>query len=95
MKSQLYKKTIEQRIPPALGNYKLSEIKPLNVQRFISDLQGPGQRKDGKGDYLSSASVKKIHAVIQSVFARAYKLKLISNNPAMQTVFKKSSSLKN
>lgn len=79
---EFYKKTIDQRLIPKLGNYKLAEIKPLNIQRLISDLQEPGQRKDGKGDFLSSASIRKIHAVVQSVFAKAYKLQLITKNPA-------------
>lgn len=79
---EFYKKTMEQRLIPVLGNYKLNEIKPLHIQRLVSDLQKPGQRKDGKGEYLSSASVRKIHAVVQSVFARAYKLELMSKNPA-------------
>jgi integrase len=79
---QSYKKTIDQRLIPVLGNYKLTEIKPLNIQRLINELQDPGKRKDGKGDFLSSASIKRMHAVIQSVFARAYKLGLITKNPA-------------
>lgn len=77
-----YKKIIDQRIIPVLGHYKLNEIKPLHIQRFISSLEEPGQRNDDKGKYLSSAYIRKIHAVTQSVFARAYKLGLISKNPA-------------
>lgn len=85
---EFYTKTIDQRLTPVLGNHKLTEIKPLNIQRLVSDLQKPGQRKDGKGDFLSSASVRKIFAVIASVFSRAYALELIKNNPATTNIIK-------
>jgi integrase len=101
-----YKKTIEQRIIPALGHIKLTDLRPLHVQRFIQMLEEKGQfidlhykqwekraekaKKAGKKmppapdkkDYLSAASIKRFHAVLQSVLGRALKLGLIAYNPA-------------
>jgi integrase len=41
-----YKNTIESRIIPALGHIKLSDLRPLHVQRFIKMLEEPGQYED-------------------------------------------------
>ena len=101
-----YKNTIEQQIIPELGHIKLSDLRPMHVQRFIQKLEEKGRFEDLhyqqslekaekakasgktlppmpiKKEYLSPATIKRIHAVLQSVLGRAMKLGLILSNPA-------------
>lgn len=88
-----YQRTIELRINPALGHIKLSDLRPLHVQRFIKQLEEPGKVIDKNARYkkgkheaeskcLSPATVKRIHAVLQSILGRAVRLGLIEVNPA-------------
>lgn len=38
-----YQRTIELRINPALGHMKLSDLRPIHVQKFIRQLEEPGK----------------------------------------------------
>lgn len=91
-----YQRTIELRINPALGHIKLSDLRPLHVQKFIKQLEEPGKVIDKNARYkkgkqkadskrLSPATVKRIHAVLQSILGRAVRLGLIVSNPADST----------
>lgn len=46
-----YQRTIELRINPALGHMKLSDLRPLHVQRFIKQLEEPGKVIDKNARY--------------------------------------------
>lgn len=85
-----YQRTIELHINPALGHMKLSDLRPIHVQEFIQQLEEPGKVIDKNARYsqrspvtpskrLSPATVKGIHAVLQSVLSRAVKLELIAS----------------
>jgi hypothetical protein len=69
-----YQRTIELRINPALGHIKLSDLRPIHMQKFIKQLEEPGKAIDKNARYkegspaapskrLSPATVKRIHAV--------------------------------
>ena len=73
-----YEGIIAQYIIPALGHFRLSDIRPFHVQMFVQHLQSAGRRKE----LLSAASVRRYFTVLQSILGRAYKLGLIQNNPA-------------
>ena len=79
-----YERVIEVYIIPALGHIKLSDIKPIHVQRFIQqltdDVVSTGKR--GAGNMLSPATVRRYYVVLQSILGRASKLGLIAFNPA-------------
>lgn len=76
-----YTRIINDYIKPSLGNLKLNQIKPVHVQQFILTLSTEGGRKDGKGEKISPATVKRYFTVLKSIMARAYRLDLIEHNP--------------
>lgn len=76
-----YLRIIEDYIKPGLGHLRLTDIRPVQVQKFILQLSAAGQRKDGKGERLSPATVKRYFTVLKSIMARAYRLGLTDSNP--------------
>lgn len=79
-----YNNYIKKHILPALGHYKLSEIKPLHLQSFYNSLLHDGARSDGKGGGYSPATVRKYHAILSSILSTAFKWQLIESNPCMR-----------
>ncbi|MCM1525583.1 MAG: site-specific integrase [Ruminococcus sp.] len=82
-----YERTIKRIIIPALGNYKMSEIKPIHVQKFVGALSDmPRLERDGKpnpkGEPISPSTVKRKLCVLQSMFTLAVKLGMLSSSPA-------------
>ena len=75
-----YERVVQQYILPILGHFRLSEIRPFHVQMFIQQLQSPGRGK--QRETLSSSSVRRYFVVLQSILGRAFKLGMISSNPA-------------
>ena len=53
-----YKDIVEKRLIPRFGEYDLTEITPLMVQRYIAELTESGNKKTGEG--LSSNSINSI-----------------------------------
>ena len=78
----LYEQVIENHIKPRLGNKKLTDIKPLHVQKFIkylSELESKSPTNDsGK---LSATTIRRYLCVLQSIFRLAVKLDIIAVNP--------------
>lgn len=82
-----YKRIISDLIVPALGHFKLSEIKPEHVQQFINQLLNlPKTYQSGKGnttgETLSGSSVRRYLTVLKSILNRAVKLGLLPESPA-------------
>ena len=68
-----YNNYLERHILPAIGQYALGEIKPTYLQSFYNTMI------NDKG--YASASVRKCHAIISSIFSAAFKWQLIEGNP--------------
>lgn len=86
-----YRKTIEKRLLPKLGNKRLLEIKPHMIQEIIND----AKRLDGKETELSYYTKKKILNVASSVFNLAMiSYRMIEGNPAKDVRIKKNKSEK-
>lgn len=82
-----YKSAIDEVILPALGHHKLTEIKPVHVQALVDMmLKMPKRERDGSinknGERLSSSTVQRKLAVLQSMLTLAVKLGYINTNPA-------------
>lgn len=58
-----YKQIVEKRLKPRLGEYEVSEISPVALQRYITDLLQNGNEITGAG--LSANTVNGIISVIQ------------------------------
>ena len=73
-KLELYKKTVEKKIAPYLGDYDMDELAPITIQQYVTEMIENGNSMTGKG--LSSNSVNGIISVIQSSLQTAYRLGL-------------------
>lgn len=69
-------------IVPMLGHFKLKDIKPIHIQRFINALEERTEHFDGKQGKLSASTIRRYYTMVQSVLHSAYKLELIGVNPA-------------
>ena len=67
---ETYARYIDQLIIPALGHMKVSEIKPVHVQRFIKQIQNTPKPN---GDSPSAATVKRKLVCLQSIMRQAVK----------------------
>lgn len=83
-----YKRVCEAYILPALGHRKMREITPLDVQKFVQQLENlppadrTGKREAADSSRISPATVKRYYCVLQSLLGHACKLGLIAENPA-------------
>ncbi len=75
-----YHDIIENHINPALGNYKLSTLRPLHIQSFYTDAMTKG-RKDGRGG-LSAQTVLHFHRLLHRALGQAVKWQLLARNYA-------------
>ncbi len=71
--------SVEKHIKPHLGNKKLSQLAPRDIQRFYEKLAAEG-RWDGQGG-LSSNTVRGIHTILHSALKAAVQANLIPRNP--------------
>ena len=69
-----YNEIAKQHLIPRLGEYEMSDISPLVVQRYITELLQSGNLKTGKG--LAANSVNAIIAVVQNSLGMAHLLGL-------------------
>ena len=67
-----YSEVSKQHLIPKLGEYELEELKPLILQRFVTELLESGNLKTGKG--LSANSVNSIISVVQGSLRTAFNL---------------------
>ena len=78
-----YELTIKNYIIPALGHIRLCDLKPMHIQLFINEMCRPGARADGKTDTaIATSTLHRNYSVLRSILTKAYKLDLISTNPA-------------
>lgn len=77
-----YSRMLQICIVPMLGHYKLRDIKPARIQRFINDLEARETRFDGKPGKLSPSTIRRYFTMVSSLMKSAYKLGLIGTNPA-------------
>lgn len=70
-----YKEIVEQHIIPQFGAIELSEITPLILQCYVTELLKKGNLKTGEG--LSSNSVNSIITVIQNTLKTAFSVGLV------------------
>lgn len=68
-----YEDLLRRYVRPAMGNKRLSDLRPLDVQGFYSAMQERG---------LSARTVRYTHAVLSSALKQAMKWGLILRNPA-------------
>lgn len=76
-----YRQELNDKILPALGHLKLSELKPHRVNSFFASLAKAGARKDGKAGGYSKGSITKTRNVLSSILRTAAEWEIIDSNP--------------
>lgn len=76
-----YNAEIDEKILPALGYMKLTEIKPHNVNAFFVSMTKDGVRKDGKKGGYSKRTISKTANVLSSILKTAVDWEVINRNP--------------
>ena len=66
-----YRSYIENHIRPGLGEKRITQIKPTDIQKFYDKL----------GQKLASGSVRRIHTVLHGIMKAAQQARLIPRNP--------------
>lgn len=83
-----YLQELNDKILPALGHLKLSELKPHRVNSFFASLTKDGARKDGKPGGYSKGSIMKTRNVLSSILRTAAEWEIIGGNPCDKTRLK-------
>ena len=76
-----YRKELEDKILPALGHLKLSELRPHTLNSFFVGMTKDGARKDGKPGGYSKGTITKTRNVLSSVLTTAAEWEIIDKNP--------------
>ena len=82
---KVYKRICKKYIIPLLGDIKLCDIKPIHVQDYVDDLL----------DLLTPQTIKVHLNVLNLALKRAYRLKLIKENPVQFVEVPKNRKYKN
>ncbi len=76
-----YMQEMDEKILPALGHMKLSELRPATLNSFFLSLGKDGARKDGKPGGYSKGTILKTFNVLSSVLHTAVDWEVIERNP--------------
>lgn len=76
-----YRAELEEKVLPALGHLRLSELRPHNLNAFFVGMTKDGARKDGKPGGYSKGSIAKTRNVLSSVLRTATEWEIIDRNP--------------
>ena len=82
-----YKNSVNRHINPRLGKFKLSELKPHIIQRFIKELEK-------QSNPLSAKTIKNIHGTLHKALEEAVRVEYLVKNPADKTILPKVSKPK-
>ncbi|TDB38228.1 MAG: site-specific integrase [Actinobacteria bacterium] len=74
-----YKRIVDLNITPNLGQVKLAELRPLQIQTFYSELMRSGRKKGGG---LSPLTVQHVHRLLRKALHQAVRWEILDRNPA-------------
>ena len=84
-----YTQELKDKIYPAIGHRKLSDLKPAVLSSFFAGLAKDGVRLDGKPGGYSAASIAKTRNVVSAILRTAVQLEVIDRNPCDKAVLPK------
>jgi integrase len=90
--AEYYKRFINMRIIPALGDIKLNKLTSRDIQKFYNDLKDHGRVRKAQKEKmpgLSNAYVRGIHMMLHNCLDRAEKEHLIPRNPTEECIIPK------
>lgn len=74
-----YVRIVDLNIVPHLGNVRLADLKPMQIQSFYSALLREGRKKGGG---LSPLTVQHVHRLLRKALHQAVRWELLDRNPA-------------
>lgn len=77
-----YRIYLEKSIIPALGHYKLSEIKVQTVQRFLDEMQENGYDYGNRKGKYSKSAIQTAKKILSSLLSYAVENDILDKNPA-------------
>ena len=84
-----YDQILNDHVIPEIGRIRLTEISPLHLNKLYRKLSET--RKDGKKGGYPAGTIKRVHGVIGSIMAFAYKSGVIDSNPCSRATLPKDS----
>ena len=86
-----YRGLLQLHVYPYLGEYQISKITTIQIQRMYNDLKENGRRRDVKklGKGLSGNTVRGIHMLLHEIMEYALKENMILKNPTNGTTIPK------
>ena len=86
-----YRGMLQLHVYPYLGDYRISKITTIQVQRMYNDLKENGRRRDVKklGKGLSGNTVRGIHMLLHEIMEYSLKENMILKNPTNGTTIPK------
>jgi integrase len=76
---ETYRRIVRLNIVPRIGQVRLAELKPLQIQSLYSELLRSGKRSGGG---LSPLSVQHVHRLLRKALSQAVRWELLDRNPA-------------
>ena len=76
-----YLDILKKRVQPHIGSIILAKIKPLHIENIYRSMKTNGN---------APATIKRTHAVINSVFKYAYRMEIIKDNPCSRVQIPKA-----
>lgn len=76
---ETYRRIVDLNIEPHIGDVKLGDLRPLQIQSFYSMLLREG-KQNGSG--LSPLSVQHVHRMLRKALHQAVRWEIIDRNPA-------------
>jgi integrase len=77
---QGYESIVREHLTPALGQYRLDKLQPIQIQAYYSTATSPGYRKGGGA--LSPTTVLQHHRVLREALKHAVRWQILARNPA-------------
>lgn len=88
---QSYRDLLTRCINPAIGHLKIARIQPVHLNKLYLSMSDT--RKDGKPGGYSSATIRRVHALISSVFSTAVKWNVITESPCGRVTLPKTAPI--
>lgn len=76
---ETYQRIVKLNIVPSLGDVRLKDLRPLQIQAMYSDLLRLGKRN---GSGLSPLSVQHVHRLLRKALHQAVRWEILDRNPA-------------
>lgn len=75
-----YEGILKDFMLPAFGRYKVTEIRPLDIEKYLNKLKNDGVRKDGKPGGYSQKTIQHHYVLLHKLFSLAVRWDYVPSN---------------